>query len=65
MTELQIEHNLCFDFSLTDVSGKALEPVFGPRLDLVQKEGTGVLDDHANNIYIQPCLLLICYPWLH
>ncbi|KAI0314538.1 ubiquitin carboxyl-terminal hydrolase 14 [Amylostereum chailletii] len=32
MTELQIEHNLKFDFSLTDESGKALEPVFGPGL---------------------------------
>ncbi|THH14073.1 hypothetical protein EW146_g6207 [Bondarzewia mesenterica] len=28
----QIEHNLKFDFSLTDESGKALEPVFGPGL---------------------------------
>ncbi|EJD06187.1 ubiquitinyl hydrolase [Fomitiporia mediterranea MF3/22] len=32
MTELQIEHNLKFDFSLTDESGKALDPVFGPGL---------------------------------
>ncbi|EIN03471.1 ubiquitin carboxyl-terminal hydrolase 14 [Punctularia strigosozonata HHB-11173 SS5] len=32
MTELQIEHNLKYDFSLTDESGKALEPVFGPGL---------------------------------
>ncbi|OCB86559.1 ubiquitinyl hydrolase [Sanghuangporus baumii] len=32
MTELQIEHNLNFDFSLTDESGNALEPVFGPGL---------------------------------
>ncbi|KAI0344363.1 ubiquitinyl hydrolase [Trametopsis cervina] len=32
MTELQIEHNLQFDFSLTDESGNALEPVFGPGL---------------------------------
>ncbi|EMD41286.1 hypothetical protein CERSUDRAFT_109886 [Gelatoporia subvermispora B] len=32
MTELQIEQNLKFDFSLTDESGKALEPVFGPGL---------------------------------
>ncbi|VDC03208.1 unnamed protein product [Peniophora sp. CBMAI 1063] len=32
MTELQLEHNLRFDFSLTDESGKALEPVFGPGL---------------------------------
>ncbi|KAL0959107.1 hypothetical protein HGRIS_014404 [Hohenbuehelia grisea] len=32
MTELQIEHNLRFDFSLTDESGKAFKPVFGPGL---------------------------------
>ncbi|KAI0075716.1 ubiquitinyl hydrolase [Panus rudis PR-1116 ss-1] len=32
MTELQIEHNLKFDFSLTGEDGKALEPVFGPGL---------------------------------
>ncbi|THH03651.1 hypothetical protein EW145_g6112 [Phellinidium pouzarii] len=32
MTELQIEHNLKFDFSLTDEEGKALQPVFGPGL---------------------------------
>ncbi|OCH88833.1 ubiquitin carboxyl-terminal hydrolase 14 [Obba rivulosa] len=32
MTELQIEQNLKFDFSLTDESGNALEPVFGPGL---------------------------------
>lgn len=32
MTELQIEHNLKYDFSLTDEDGKALEPVFGPGL---------------------------------
>ncbi|KAI0055329.1 ubiquitin carboxyl-terminal hydrolase 14 [Artomyces pyxidatus] len=32
MTELQIEQNLKFDFSLTDESGRALEPVFGPGL---------------------------------
>ncbi|EKM60173.1 uncharacterized protein PHACADRAFT_246014 [Phanerochaete carnosa HHB-10118-sp] len=32
MTELQIEQNLTFDFSLTDESGNALEPVFGPGL---------------------------------
>ncbi|THH30270.1 hypothetical protein EUX98_g3935 [Antrodiella citrinella] len=32
MTELQIEHNLKFDFSLTSEDGKALEPVFGPGL---------------------------------
>ncbi|KAF9473531.1 ubiquitinyl hydrolase [Pholiota conissans] len=32
MTELQIEQNLKYDFSLTDDDGKALEPVFGPGL---------------------------------
>ncbi|CDO69813.1 hypothetical protein BN946_scf184803.g11 [Trametes cinnabarina] len=32
MTELQIEQNLKFDFSLTGEDGKALEPVFGPGL---------------------------------
>ncbi|TFK33774.1 ubiquitinyl hydrolase [Crucibulum laeve] len=32
MTELQIEENLKYDFSLTGDDGKALEPVFGPGL---------------------------------
>ncbi|KAJ7827504.1 hypothetical protein B0H14DRAFT_1230424 [Mycena olivaceomarginata] len=32
MTEMQIEHNLNYDFSLTDEDGRALEPVFGPGL---------------------------------
>ncbi|KIY53161.1 ubiquitinyl hydrolase [Fistulina hepatica ATCC 64428] len=32
MTELQIEHNLNYDFSLTSEDGKALEPLFGPCL---------------------------------
>ncbi|KAG6841633.1 hypothetical protein C0991_009058 [Blastosporella zonata] len=32
MTELQIEHNLKYDFSLTSEDGKALEPLFGPGL---------------------------------
>ncbi|GJJ14841.1 hypothetical protein Clacol_009109 [Clathrus columnatus] len=32
ITELQIEQNLKFDFSLTGEDGKALEPVFGPGL---------------------------------
>ncbi|GHJ87626.1 hypothetical protein NliqN6_4028 [Naganishia liquefaciens] len=32
MTELQIEHNLKFDFSMTGDDGKELEPVFGPGL---------------------------------
>ncbi|KAG9007392.1 hypothetical protein FRB94_014419 [Tulasnella sp. JGI-2019a] len=31
-TELQIEHNLNFDFSLIGEDGKALEPVYGPGL---------------------------------
>ncbi|KAI9436861.1 ubiquitin carboxyl-terminal hydrolase 14 [Lactarius indigo] len=39
MTELQIEHNLNFDFSLTDESGKALDPVFGPGLTGIQNLG--------------------------
>ncbi|KAI0249448.1 ubiquitin carboxyl-terminal hydrolase 14 [Lactifluus subvellereus] len=39
MTELQIEHNLNFDFKLTDESGKALEPVFGPGLTGLQNLG--------------------------
>ncbi|KAI0292227.1 ubiquitinyl hydrolase [Multifurca ochricompacta] len=39
MTELQIEHNLNFDFSLTDESGNALEPVFGPGLTGLQNLG--------------------------
>ncbi|KAJ2912663.1 hypothetical protein MD484_g7747, partial [Candolleomyces efflorescens] len=32
MTELQIEHNLRYDFSLVSEDGKALEPVFGKGL---------------------------------
>ncbi|EJU05917.1 ubiquitin carboxyl-terminal hydrolase 14 [Dacryopinax primogenitus] len=32
LTELQIEQNLHFDFSLTDERGRALEPVFGKGL---------------------------------
>ncbi|KAG9311206.1 hypothetical protein JVU11DRAFT_8281 [Chiua virens] len=32
MTELQIEQNLTFDFSLTAEDGSALKPVFGPGL---------------------------------
>ncbi|KAF7322425.1 Ubiquitin carboxyl-terminal hydrolase [Mycena chlorophos] len=32
MTEMQIEHNLKYDFSLTSEDGRALEPVFGPGL---------------------------------
>ncbi|EAU87111.2 ubiquitin carboxyl-terminal hydrolase 14 [Coprinopsis cinerea okayama7 len=32
MTELQIEHNLKYDFSLVGEDGQALEPVFGPGL---------------------------------
>ncbi|WVQ75481.1 hypothetical protein IAR50_005106 [Cryptococcus sp. DSM 104548] len=32
MTELQLEHNLKFDFSMTDADGNALEPVFGQGL---------------------------------
>ncbi|KAF8323856.1 ubiquitin carboxyl-terminal hydrolase 14 [Clavulina sp. PMI_390] len=32
ITELQIEHNLKFDFSLTGEDGKLLQPVYGPEL---------------------------------
>ncbi|KAF7327777.1 Ubiquitin carboxyl-terminal hydrolase [Mycena kentingensis (nom. inval.)] len=32
MTEMQIEHNLKYDFSLTSEDGRALEPLFGPAL---------------------------------
>ncbi|KAF7338024.1 Ubiquitin carboxyl-terminal hydrolase [Mycena venus] len=32
MTEMQIEHNLKYDFSLTGEDGRALEPVFGSGL---------------------------------
>ncbi|KAJ6502176.1 hypothetical protein C8R45DRAFT_975636 [Mycena sanguinolenta] len=32
MTEMQIEHNLKYDFSLTTEDGRALEPVFGSGL---------------------------------
>ncbi|KAJ7074130.1 hypothetical protein C8F01DRAFT_1099340 [Mycena amicta] len=32
MTEMQIEHNLKYDFSLTSEDGQALQPVFGPGL---------------------------------
>ena len=39
MTNKQIEHNLNFDFSLTDESGNALEPVFGPGLTGLQNLG--------------------------
>ncbi|GAA5978126.1 hypothetical protein JCM10908_004238 [Rhodotorula pacifica] len=32
MTELQVEHNLTFDFAMTGADGKDLEPVYGPGL---------------------------------
>ncbi|KAJ8483090.1 hypothetical protein ONZ45_g14725 [Pleurotus djamor] len=51
MTELQLEQNLSFDFSLTDESGKALEPVFGPGL-------TG-LSNLGNSCYIASVLQTI------
>ena len=35
----QIEHNLNFDFSLTDEAGNAFEPVFGPSLTGLQNLG--------------------------
>lgn len=54
VTAQQIEHNLQFDFSLTDESGKALEPVFGPGL-------TG-LANLGNRYHTQPCPLSVsCY----
>ncbi|CAE7217805.1 unnamed protein product [Rhizoctonia solani] len=39
MTELQIEHNLKFDFSMTGEDGKLLQPVFGPGLTGLQNLG--------------------------
>lgn len=39
MTELQLEHNLTYDFSLTSEDGTALEPVFGPGLTGLQNLG--------------------------
>ncbi|KAF7760323.1 hypothetical protein Agabi119p4_10999 [Agaricus bisporus var. burnettii] len=39
MTELQIEHNLRYDFSLTNEDGTALEPVFGRGLTGLQNLG--------------------------
>jgi ubiquitin carboxyl-terminal hydrolase 5/13 len=37
--EQQIEHNLNFDFSLTDEAGNAFEPVFGSGLTGLQNLG--------------------------
>ncbi|KXN86253.1 Ubiquitin carboxyl-terminal hydrolase 14 [Leucoagaricus sp. SymC.cos] len=39
MTELQLEHNLTYDFSLTTEDGTALEPLFGPGLTGLQNLG--------------------------
>ena len=39
MAHQQIEHNFSFDFSLTDESGNAFEPVFGPGLTGLQNLG--------------------------
>ncbi|KAF8610742.1 ubiquitinyl hydrolase [Ceratobasidium sp. AG-I] len=39
MTELQIEQNLKFDFSMTGEDGKLLQPVFGPGLTGLQNLG--------------------------
>ncbi|KAF7363760.1 Ubiquitin carboxyl-terminal hydrolase [Mycena sanguinolenta] len=47
MTEMQIEHNLKYDFSLTTEDGRALEPVFGPGL-------TG-LSNLGNSCYMASC----------
>jgi uncharacterized UBP type Zn finger protein len=47
----QIEHNLNFDFSLTDEAGNALEPVFGPGLTGLQNLG---------NRFISSLFSLIC-----
>ncbi|KAF5346463.1 hypothetical protein D9756_010077 [Leucocoprinus leucothites] len=39
MTELQLEHNLTYDFSLLSEDGTALEPLFGPGLTGLQNLG--------------------------
>jgi ubiquitin carboxyl-terminal hydrolase 5/13 len=39
MTELQLEHNLTYDFSLTAADGGALAPAFGPGLTGLQNLG--------------------------
>ncbi|EGN94266.1 hypothetical protein SERLA73DRAFT_62342 [Serpula lacrymans var. lacrymans S7.3] len=53
MTELQIEQNLTFDFSLTAEDGSALEPIFGP--------GTTGLSNLGNrrvyHLQINPCYM--------
>ncbi|KIJ64045.1 hypothetical protein HYDPIDRAFT_133380 [Hydnomerulius pinastri MD-312] len=48
MTELQIEQNLTFDFSLTAEDGSALKPVFGP--------GTTGLSNLGNSCYMASVL---------
>ncbi|KAH7911744.1 hypothetical protein BJ138DRAFT_1149823 [Hygrophoropsis aurantiaca] len=48
MTELQIEQNLTFDFSLTAEDGSALQPVFGP--------GTTGLSNLGNSCYMASVL---------
>ncbi|KAF9218909.1 ubiquitinyl hydrolase [Gyrodon lividus] len=48
MTELQIEQNLTFDFSLTAEDGSALEPLFGP--------GTTGLSNLGNSCYMASVL---------
>ncbi|KAF8417525.1 ubiquitinyl hydrolase [Boletus edulis BED1] len=48
MTELQIEQNLTFDFSLTAEDGSALTPVFGP--------GTTGLSNLGNSCYMASVL---------
>lgn len=39
ITEMQIEHNLKFDFSMTDESGEPLKPITGPGLTGLQNLG--------------------------
>ncbi|KAJ6624496.1 hypothetical protein B0H10DRAFT_2006189 [Mycena sp. CBHHK59/15] len=51
MTELQIEHNLKYDFSLTSDDGRALEPLFGPGL-------TG-LSNLGNSCYMASVLQMV------
>jgi ubiquitin carboxyl-terminal hydrolase 5/13 len=51
MTELQIEQNLTFDFSLTAEDGSALTPVFGP--------GTTGLSNLGNSCYMASVLQML------
>ncbi|KAG8221718.1 hypothetical protein J3R82DRAFT_2006 [Butyriboletus roseoflavus] len=51
VTELQIEQNLMFDFSLTAEDGSALKPVFGP--------GTTGLSNLGNSCYMASVLQML------